>query len=109
MLPSQVNELLSSKPAQYSFAVSTVLLICTVIFALVWSIINNQPLNPVAGNILAFVLGAASSLLGGHTGATLYARGANTQAQALSSATANTASMLSGTASSTQSQSQTGT
>ena len=98
MLPQQVNELLGSKPAQIAFAISTVMLIGTVVFALVWSIIQNQPINPVAGNVLAFVLGAASSLLGGHTGASLFSNGARSQAQALANTATTTASMLAGNA-----------
>lgn len=88
-LPAQVSELLTSKPAQIAFAASTVLLIGTVAFALVWSIIQNQPINPIAGNVLSFLLGAAASLLGGHTGAALYSSGARTQASTLASANAS--------------------
>lgn len=76
-----ISEMLQSKPIQVAFAICIVLFVGTVMFALGWSIATGQPLSPVASNLLSFILGVASSLSGGHLGASIYSRATQAQAQ----------------------------
>lgn len=54
---------------QVALGVIVVMVVGAVAFALIWSIIMNQPLNPVAANIIAFLTGGGVTLIGGQIGA----------------------------------------
>lgn len=66
---TQVSEWLKSPPAQVALACALVLTVGVIVFALVWSIVTNQPLNPIAGNLIAFLTGGGVTLIGGQVGA----------------------------------------
>lgn len=89
-----IMALLSTPTAQVTFAVCTVLIVGTVLFALVYSILTGTSLNPVASGILSFILGVASSLLGGQWGVSVYGSGSRSGAETVSTA----ATTLSGSA-----------
>lgn len=75
MIPPNISELLSTKTMQVAIAASLVLVVGTVMFALIWSILTGTPLNATASNILSLMIGAASYGIGSQSGAKHFQNG----------------------------------
>lgn len=82
-----MSEWLKTQPAQIAMAITAVLVVGAVVFALVWSIVTGQPLNPVAGNLIAFLTGGGVTLIGGQLGAHHIESGVNQGANVSASVT----------------------
>jgi predicted RND superfamily exporter protein len=60
---------------QIAIAISLVLVVGVILFAIVYSILTGSPLSPAISNLIAFLLGGGLTATGGQLGVSHYARG----------------------------------
>lgn len=62
---------------QVAIAISLVLIIGLIVFAIVYSILTGTPLNSAISNLIAFLLGGGVTATGGQLAVSHYIRGAS--------------------------------
>jgi hypothetical protein len=60
---------------QIAIAISLVLVVAVIIFAIVYSILTGTPLNTAISNLIAFILGGGLTATGAQLGVSHYVRG----------------------------------